>query len=562
MNTEEAIKTAELYTANKAAAKQIAECLPDGDPAQIRSACLAWIREREDLFEEMPPYTEGAAIPAEIRDMGAFCRSLSYEERIVVLMKHTEGCTEEQIAEELGLTAEQVLALLQSAKAKNPDPLLKEETEKPAAPKEKGKTKRDARVKTEKHAKKPVLSNKVVITIAAVIVVILGSLLGVRSYAARQFRLGRQLLEQAEYSQAAEALENAIQWNGGGKEAVLLLGDAYCGMAEYDKAVSRYEEYIRKAPNENINDRFVSMYRKAAYKALDEGDSTAAVNWLEREYGLIHDERTFYRKEAIRAGGTYTDVSGNIYNIYGNPVRLVSKEMTLTLTYDGEKLTKIQGTPTGRKINTVLNLPDTEETHTWQIHWYPADRTSVAYIAEDSAWKNGNLASRTFRKTGEKDLVYRYAYEVREDRVTGWNETCPDGTAAKVTCTYDGNGHLSMTETELSDGSASLRTTYDYDRDGNLIQTAVTRSIIDLQEKHTWTYTNGIPSEEILDRKASYTRYPEEVMRSYRRIVYKNSTGGDHLTAVLKDRDGRDRALGYFIPGTGWIWMYTENDLQ
>lgn len=385
---------AQLFTANTAAAKQITDALPeDADIPALRNACIAWIRSKETgLFQEPAEPREGQEIPEEINDMEGLCRDLDYEERIIALMKYGEGLNEEAIARELSLPEEQVKAWLQNAVMKYAPAPAEEETtaaapvepeqkpeETPVQPEQKKKEqpqkpkeqktkepkarakKKNARVKAAKHPKKPVLSNKFIMAAVAVIAIVLGSFIGVRSYASSQYRSGKQMLAEERYAEAVEALKNAVAWNGGGNDAILLLGDAYFGTEAYEDALKQYEAYKEKMPNVDMTNRYKETYRGAADKALKAGDTESCVQWLDREYGLTHDERTFYRREALKGGGTYSDVSGNVYDTYGNPVRLVNSRMVLTLTYDEDVLTKIDGVLKG--TNTIVTLKtDTNET--------------------------------------------------------------------------------------------------------------------------------------------------------------------------------------------------------
>lgn len=558
MTQEEMLKTAEIYTGNTAAAKEILGSLSDPqDPAALREACIAWIRLREpSLFQDIPDYTEGAEIPSEIKDLTEICRNLDYEERIAVLMKYAEGLSEEESARLLGLKEQDITALLQSVKRKNPDPVIPEPVEdKPV--KTKARTKRRTRTKEDKHGKAPVLSNKFILAAVALAVVIIGSIIGVNSYASGQYRKGLELLEKESWSEAAEALENAIQWKGGGKDAVLKLGDAYFGMEEYEKAAGQYEAYIVKAPNENITDRLRRTYLKAAEQFLAAEDSENAVAWMEKEYTLTHDERTYYRKEAIRSGGVYVDVSGNRFNTDGNPVLLRNDILTLSLSYDAEgRLNKIQGSQNSRKINSTLILKDGKEDHAYTIYFFPEESTSVTYYAEDTA--SGPLPlSLTVYRPGQKESVTKYTYEKDGDRILSRTVTDSTGIVCRDTYTYDESGKLFSCDTEYED-KTSYRTTYAYDKDGRLTETAVTRNIIELLEKHTYIYKDGRLTEEVLDRKSSYILHAGEPMRLYRRILYKNSASGDPFTASLMDKDGKEKASGYYVQGTGWIWLFSE----
>ena len=573
---------AQLYTANTAAAKQITEALPEeADIPALRNACIAWIRSKETgLFQEPPAAGEVKEIPEEISDMEGLCRDLDYEERIIALMKYGEGLDEETIAQELALPKEQVRGWLQAAAAKyapapaaeepaaaeTPAEPEKKPAEQPQKPKEekpqkekpqKAKQKRNARVKASKHPKKPVLSNKVVMAVVAVVAIVLGSFIGVRSYASSQYRSGKQLLAEERYAEAAEALKNAVAWKGGGNDAVLLLGDAYFGTEAYEDALKQYEAYKEKMPNVDMTNRFKETYRGAADKALKAGNSDECIQWLDKEYGLTHDERTFYRREAVKGGGTYTDVSGNEYDTYGNPVRLVNSKMILTLSYDEGVLTKIDGVLKG--TNTTVTLAaDTNETrkHTLDAHWHIAS-SKLQYYAENTVYDRGDIVRRTILRSNDPQLVYSYSYKYDGDRALTCTEEEPDGKKITYTFGYDSKGTRIMADAAFPDGSDPNHITYDHDRNGNLIGTAVTRNIIELLEKRSWTYSYGVLSEETMERRKIYTRYAEEPMWEYRHIVYKNTSGGDPLQASLLDRDGKTAAEGFYIRGTGWVWLHT-----
>ena len=571
---------AQLYTANAAAAKQIVDSLPeDADIPDVRKACIAWIRSKEpDLFMDSLEPGEPVDLPEEIPDPESFCRDLDYEGRIVVLMKYGEGLNEADIARELGLPAETVKAYLQNIFRKNtvqpkpeepkpqpaaqpeetkPQPVSQPEEKKPVVQKKPEKKK--THIKVPKSLGRKALSNKFVLAAIAVVVVVLGSLIGVRTYASSQYRAGQQYLQEEKYAEAAEALKNAIAWNGGGNNAILLLGDALYGTEEYEEAITQYEAYRDKMPNVDMTPRFRDAYRGAADKALKAGDEDTCVSWLDKEYGLTHDERTFYRKEAIRNGGTYTDVSGNIFNSFGEPVQLVNSKITLTLTYDADKLIKIDGVMKGRKGVTTLTA-DTKETrpHTLDVHWYPDGSNAVRYYAEDIVTDKGDIVKRTIRRSLEANRVYSYTYKYDGNKAISCIEEQPDGTKVNYTFGYDSNGRRNVRDASFADNSTPHHTTYDYDKDGHLTASTITQNIIEWLEKHTWTYRDGLLTEETLQRKKAYTRYSEEPMHDYRHIVYKNTSGGDPLQASLQDENGVTRADGWYIPGSGWIWLHTD----
>jgi outer membrane biosynthesis protein TonB len=582
---------AQLYTANTAAAKQITDALPeDADIPALRSACIAWIRSKEaGLFQEPAEQREAQELPEEIDDMEGLCRDLDYEERIIALMKYGEGLSEETIAQELSLPEEQVKAWLQNAVSKyapapaaeetaaeQPKPEPEQKPEEPPAetagkpaeqpqkpkeqktkePKSKG-NKKNARVKTAKHPKKPVLSNKFIMAAVAVIAIVLGSFIGVRSYASSQYRSGKKLLAEEQYAEAVEALKNAVAWNGGGNDAILLLGDAYFGTEAYDDALKQYEAYKEKMPNVDMTNRYKETYRGAADKALKAGDTESCVQWLDREYGLTHDERTFYRREALKGGGTYSDVSGNVYDTYGNPIRLVNTRMILTLSYDEGTLTKIDGVLKGTNTTVTLKA-DTNETrrHTLDAHWHIVD-SLLQYYAENTVYDRGEVVRRTILRSKDPELVYNYSYKYDGDKALTCTEEEPDGRKTTYVFGYDSKGTRIMADAQFEDESDPNHITYDHDKDGHLIGTAVTRNIIELLEKRTWTYSYGVLTEETMERRKIYTRYAEEPMREYRRIVYKNTSGGDPLQASLLDRDGNIAAEGFYIRNAGWIWLHT-----
>lgn len=569
------VELAEGYVANTAAAKEIANqasTKPDGLKA-VREYAISYLQKKEtDLFQEKPTFTEGKEELTSIENLEDALRPLTYEERIVVLMKNIEKLSVEDIAQDLSISIEEVHGYLQSAFekvypegkiVKEETSVVKEEKVDPVLEKAKKKGQKAAK-KTVSKPKKPKngknysrnpLSTKVKIVVAVVVACVLGGWLGIKNFANGQYEAGVESLKNENYEEAIKEFSNAVQWWSGKEDANKQLAYAYAGDGNYEKAAEKMETYIEASKDTDMNLTLASYYSTLGKESVDKEDYKSAAEWYEKAYSLDQSPYTNMKLLAAQNEGSYTDESGNEYNKDAQLTKINVKEngysYSVSLDYEDGKLTSMQAKMSNAPI-TFNKFQDTYESA--EIAFYPVGNTLRYYVHETV-----NEAEENYYGTYG---TYLFIKEITKDS---------DGNITKVRKENQKTGEVLTSEyTYIQNVLASIKTTtnmsedawieeFTYDDNGNLVERTIARNLLSTVEHETYTYDeSGNCTRKITERNEITAEENLAPYADYRITDYTYTNDGELYSATVTDRNGTIVAKGYGIPENGMIYIFTS----
>lgn len=564
---ESLISLAEGYTANLAAAKEIVRQAKakDNPLKAIREFSLSYVRSKEpELFSGILPPKDGKEELSHLSNQDEELRALTYEERFVVLMSDRENLTDEKIAEELGITKDDVISLKQSAFEKDyPDgkrTAQKQEPKKANVIKPVKRESAEQKPKTAK-TKKPhhELPKTAIIVITSVIAVILGVWLGIHNYANGQYAQGKDALEKEDYESAVEHFSNAIHWGAGGDEAVKELSLAYAGNEDYQNAAEQMEEYINLTNDTSMNATLAEYDSKLAEASVESEDWDSAADLYAKAYELDQNEFTKIRMSACQNQGTYTDDDGSTYNANGHLTNIqvdeedgTSYEVTLEYSDDG-KLKEI--TAINSEKGTRMNFQKfSSDFSSIEFMVYPSSSNALCYYAheedgEESEYYYGTYGTYLFTLDLEKDADGQIQTVKRTNQETGEILTSEYA--------YEDDLLHSITTTSSLNTDAWIEE-FTYDEDGRLIERTVMRNLLSAVEHETFTYDdNGNISQREIERKEVTMEESLMPYEQYSLTKYTCTGDGEIYKAEVFDANGSTVAKGYGIPNNGIVWFYS-----
>lgn len=579
------VELAEGYTANTAAAKEIAQAAngKDNGMKAVRESAIAYLKTKDpDLFQEKYEFVQGKEELTSIDNLEDALRPLTYEERIVVLMTNVEKLSVDEIASELSITTDDVHAILQSAftkvypegkKAVQPAPVssapqseekvdpVKAKAIKKGTKAAKKKPFQPKKVTKEKHSSQSKLSLKVKIIVVAVLAVILGGWLGIRNFAIGQYNQGLASLEKEDYESAIKEFSNAVQWWSGKEDANKQLSLAYAGSGDYTKAAEKLEKYISSTGTNDENDTLASYYCILAKDAADSEDYKTAAENYEKAYALNNDEFTNIKLQACQNEGTYTDANGITYNINGQITTLAVDEngykYNVSLNYENGLLTSFNASSETNSAKTSFDKFQSSYEDA-VICIYPSSNVIRYYVHEDVNENKENYYSQFRKYLFEKATTRDNTGNIK--KVTKKNQE----TGEILTYEYSYvNGILASIHTTSSASEDAWIEEFTYDDNGRLIERTISRNLLSTVEHETYAYDdNGNCIRKIIERK-ELTR--EETLMPYAEYSitdYTYTTSGELYSATISDKNGTIVARGYGIPDNGIVYVFTAEESE
>ena len=506
MNHEDLLRLANAYVSNPAVAAQLVENIENEENPvrRLSEECVKYIRSREsDLFQNPPAYTPQAKEPENLGEEDL--KALDYEERIIVLMVLGEQLNFRETADLLGIEVEHVHAWLQSAYRKTHPAVTHAVVE----VREKRET-----AKADPGKDKPRIPRFAVIAVL-VLATVAGLFFGIRAYAHGQYEDGVEAMMCKDYEQALEHLTNASRYGSKAPDLEMRLADANYFLGNYEDAQQLYEKVL----GTGFNDRLLGCYEALADKCLMAGDKEEAVRYLRRSYVLAENEKTSQRIEALRGDGTYTDANGNIFDAYGDPVRLFVSTgkgaYAMYVTCDDSR--------NWQKVNeTVLDAgPDCRVHVIFDNGTLKVEKTMLD--------EHGNPVKRIL---DGQETVYENTYE---DGVLTLVRVIAEGKPREDTYVYE-KGLLS----EISSDSGE-RTVFQYNPAGLLTRKSVREHQIAETSYETWSY------DEEGRLISSYSSSEGTT------TVYSLRADGTPYYQETKDKDGNPVSYAWLKKDNGMI---------
>ncbi|MCH3962343.1 MAG: zinc-ribbon domain-containing protein [Solobacterium sp.] len=547
------IELAEAYTGNLAAAKKIVSANAN-DIRTISEACTAWIRAKDPvLFQNAEPSEANSPLLDAIGKTEDTLRDLDYEERICVLMHCLEKMEPQAIANILNIPEDAVRYYLQCAYEKThptkiQTPINHPDTKKKAERRKRHVRHRDNKEETEnspKFLKNITMQTKIIVAVIAA--VIIGSFLGIKNYAHNEYLRGTALLAEEKYEEAAEPLLNAKRY-GGSEDAGLKLGDVYYAQGDYTKAL---QEYLAcSSSQKGVKDALIRTYEKLADASVTDRNYGTAAEYLQKQYDLDEDDHTNIRLQAVQNNGTYTDEDGNIFNAWGDPVKLcaVKKGKTLyqvDLEYNDDRTLKAMKEYVSNYTSKV-NYNQFADDQRIEASWILKDDGTVTYSVEAASYDEHDnpLLQTVTTSSSIKKTNYSYTYE--EDQIASASVRSSTGTV-KAEYTYKDD---QLVEIKNDDGTSTV---YKYDRKGNLVHETETEENGDIITETAYEYDdNGRVKEKTVKRNKTDSILPYADNED---ILYTYTEQGDPYTLIIRNNNSQV-AKGYYIDGTGWIILY------
>ena len=516
---DELYRKALAFTGNKKDAKTIAkEAAEQENPsAFVTQESIRLLRENNpDLFTKDVAYRKGE--PEYSADGPEHdVKGLEPEERIVVLLASYDGMTTEQIGTMLGIPADYVRGLRQSAwNRKNP------KKKNLPVPVEKRKAAAVIRIKDEK--KKMTVRTEIIIS--AIVAVLGGGYLGIRSYASSQYKKGVDLLETRQYEAAAAAFDTAQKYGCSQAELPLHLGEAYYYAEQKEEAIPWLEKYYGSSTN--LNEMQLDCYETIWQESLENNDYAKAADMMRREYQYSRSTYSLFRQKAAENEGTFTDEKGNVYNLYGLPERVVvydpsgTEIYSVDLSYDKDRNLVSAGTAQIERkdpadywfeFHPEYTLSTLTELDT---HGNPLKRTTVTQSGtEETEYANTyekGLLKTVIYTIGDKE--YTDAYEYKDGRLT----------------------YIRHEDTVTSFG---------YDAQGRL-EKEITSKGVSQTEMIRYAYDEK-------GRKTSKSVYSTGTTETF-----EYTPAGELYTSEIRDQSGTPLSAGYYIPETGWVYFCYE----
>lgn len=547
------LELAEAYTGSPAQARKIVEA-SQKDIRSVSAACVDWIRLKDQtLFQDAAQSAEGRPTLDTITDMEKTIRDLDYEERIIVLMHCLEKMSPAEIARTLHITEDQVVYYLQCAYDKNNPPQLQAS---PVLPKEKKRPERKKRPVKKKEPKEQNddgpkflkhISMQTRIIIAVIAALIVGSFLGIKSYAHDEYLRGVAYLEEKNYDQALEPLMNAKRY-GGSEDAGLKLGDLYYDQEDYQKALKEYQSCSQE--KQEVKDALIRTYQKLADLSIAESNYGNAAEYLESQYELDEDEHTNIRLNAVKNNGTYTAEDGNIYNVWGDPVKLYAvkngrKLYQVELEYNDDRTLKSMKESVS-DYTSRINFNQFSSSTDIEASWFLKDDNTVSYSVQTALYdEHDNPTQITVTTTSSiQKTAYTYTYDGNQIKSASL-KTKAGTVTASYTYTDD-----KITEIKYSDNTS---VTYEYDRDGQRIHETDLKEngdiIMDISYDHD---DSGNVVEKIIKRNDTDSVLPFAAEQD---ITYTYTKAGKPSTMTVLANNA-EVANGYYIENAGWIILY------
>ncbi len=543
------IKIAESYTGNMAAAREIAA--EAGDIRELRTGCVRWIQARnKGLFEDVLEPEEGREELRELENLDTELIPLDYEERIVILMHVTEGLSDAQIAEELGISPAYVQALLQSAFVKN-YPAGKESTERSLPVREMPVSSGDG--------KKTALRMKIMIIAAASVVLVLGIVLAFRRTGSNAYRQAMEALEKEDYDTAVEQLQKAVRFGVGGDETVWTLADALYHEEDYAAALVRYEDYYK----ENRTDKAAEMISRCCHTLADQyltqDNAGVALEYLRDDIALTSDVYAQIRTKAIEdPEGICTDENGNRWDVYGHLLYAICRDMDqeemfdLEVQYDEDGHYKSMKAflPSSSRKNVYASFDFSEDAQ-YEV-MFVREKEETEYQIVRSVYEDDLLQSEHTAKDSYTDTrIYTYTYN-EDGTVSGCRieDTDTGETAVRTYVYQDG-----VLESVYEKDDDTLRTAHlTYDESGRIIEEEIRENVVEKVLHRVYAYDESGRLTEVTEERS------EKEGRSvpggtYRQTVYTWSAG--RITqAEVRNRNGRIIGHGIYVPDNGMLYLY------
>jgi YD repeat-containing protein len=544
---------AEAYTGNLAAAKRIV-AENANDIRTISEACVSWIRAKDPvLFQNAGPSNPNSPLLDTMGKTEDTLRDLDYEERICVLMHCLEKMEPQAIANILNISEDAVRYYLQCAFEKThptkiQTPINHLDTKKKIEHKKRPVRHRENKEETEngpKFLKNITMQTKIIVAVIAALIV--GSFLGIKNYAHNEYLKGTALLAEEKYDEATEPLLNAKRY-GGSEDAGLKLGDVYYAQGDYTKAL---QEYLAcRSDQKGVKDALIRTYEKLADVSVTDRNYGTAAEYLQKQYDLDEDDHTNIRLQAVQNNGTYTDDDGNIFNAWGDPVKLcaVKKGRTLyqvDLEYNDDRSLKAMKEYVSN-YTSKINYNQFAEDQQIEASWILKDDGTVTYSVEAVSYDEHNnpLLKTVTTSSSIKKTNYSYSYE--DDQIASASVRSSTGTV-KAEYTYKDD---QLIEIKNDDGTSTV---YKYDRRGNLIHETETEENGDIVTETAYEYDdNGRVKEKTVKRNKTDSILP---YASNEDILYTYTEQGDPYTMIIRNNNSQV-AKGYYIDGTGWIILY------
>lgn len=552
------IELAEAYTGNLAAAKKITADNPHTVRC-ISEACLQWIRQKEtDLFQDAGKKADDIPTLDSISSMEDTLRDLDYEERIVVLMHCVEKMSPSLIAQILHISEEDVIYYLQSAYTKNHPVQVQKETKTSVETKKTIRRKRPVRKKeTKEHTddssdpkflKKLTWQSRALIAVIAAIII--GTFLGVKNYAHQEYLRGLEYLNSQDYEAAKEPLLNAKRY-GGNEDAGLKLGDVYYGQEDYSAALHEYESCRQNQAG--VKEALIRTYEKLADASVEKSNYGDAAGYLEKQYALDENDHTYVRLLACQNNGSYESDEGNVFNAWGNPIKLVSSSNGKTLFQveleynDDRTLKEMNESLTNSSSKVRYN--QFGKAQEIEASWYLQEKNYVSYSVQAVQYDDHNNPTlfTITTPTSIKKTTYVYSYD--GDQIL--SSTQKTGTTT-VTSKYQYDGST-LKEIDNSDGTV---VTFTYDKQGQMIHKTTVKENGDILLDISYTYNDQGNLEEVIQKDTATNSLVPSAANQDIQYSY-TSTGEKDMLVIRGEND--EIANGYYIQGTGWIILYHTN---
>ena len=558
---DELIRMAYAYTGIESEAETIVSESGKNVPA-VRNACIAWIRERETLFDEKVEKKENEPVLDSFDDMEKQIVSMDYEERIVSLLHCYEKKSIPEVSSILNISEDMVTGYLQDAYQKahgipvKPYVKIERPAQKPQTDQKEEPTMKEAAASKITSAFRSKTAWKLEIIVAVIAAILLGSYFGIRSYANTQYESGIDLYKAGNYKEASSALSKAVRFHGGGDEAILYLGDAYYQNKEYENASEQYESYQEKHPkSKKVKKDLIQTYQKLADASLKKKDNDTALKYLQKCYELDNSTDTYIRMQAVKNGGTYTsDTDGTVYDTQARPVEIHVTDSDSEELYSVKiayKKGKVSSLKASTKDNSVT-LDKPRKTGEYTISVFP----DLSWQSERDLYDQDNLSERDFTGSNGTDSAIVYENKVNgKGRITSRTFTV-NGVETTDTYTWK-NGHITKISRTSADEDLVYRNTWKKD----LLQRTVITSgkpgevgRIEYEYDVSGNLTDQIETHSLLSGDES-----EPFMKD-RHISYVYGGNGKAMSCTIRTGDNTLAGYGTYIDGMGWIMCYVRQE--
>ncbi len=397
----------------------------------------------------------------------------------------------------------------------------------------------------------------ITIATAAIMTVIIGITLGVRSFAARKLAEGQEYYEKGNWDAAIPALKSAYKW--GSKEASgVMLADSYYRTERIEEAYQLFEK-LDISDNEYATGIYADTCEMMALKSLRSNQQEMALRYLEKEYDLTGDERIRNRIKAIQGGGSYADEAGNVYNLEGLPETLVLLNERGEEVYRTDIVYDYAGYPQYLKAyqkdspqKTVFGSFEWEDGAEYEMTVYPS-ADSYSWIAEKSVMEEGELRTLTTLSEVSKQIL-----SFSRTRNTGGaltRETITSSTGETAEIEWPGEENPDHAVMQVAEQTYILALSYD--SDGNMTSLKITKNLLQTVMQIDNTYEEG----KIVQQVTRITGMPMSAWkpaRNYSKTVTEYS-GKHPMTRSVFNENGKLIARGYYISGSWgscWLMMY------